>query len=60
VISARGEERVASGHPWIYRGDVADVRAAAGDIVIVRSPRGRTLGSAFYSVAHAGGRRTAG
>ena len=22
VISARGEERVASGHPWIYRGDV--------------------------------------
>jgi len=49
VISARGEERVASGHPWIYRGDVADVRAAAGDIVVVRSPRGRTLGSAFYS-----------
>ncbi len=49
MISARGEERVASGHPWIYRGDVADVRAAAGDIVVVRGPRGRTLGSAFYS-----------
>ena len=49
VISARGEERVASGHPWIYRGDVADVRAAPGDTVVVRNPRGQTLGSAFYS-----------
>ena len=27
VISARGEERLRSGHPWIYRADVADVRA---------------------------------
>ena len=49
MISARGEERVASGHPWIYRGDVADVRAAPGDTVVVRNPRGLTLGSAFYS-----------
>jgi 23S rRNA (cytosine1962-C5)-methyltransferase len=37
------------GHPWIYRADVADVRAAAGDIVQVRSPRGQTLGSALFS-----------
>src|SRR5712692_99362 len=49
VISARGEERLRSGHPWIYRTDVADARAAAGDIVHVRNPRGRTLGSALYS-----------
>ena len=27
VISARGEERLESGHPWIYRADVAQVRA---------------------------------
>ena len=40
---------MASGHPWIYRGDVADVRAAPGDTVVVRNPRGQTLGSAFYS-----------
>jgi 23S rRNA (cytosine1962-C5)-methyltransferase len=49
VISSRGEERLHSGHPWIYRADVANVRAEAGDIVQIRSPRGRTLGSALYS-----------
>ena len=49
VISSRGEERLQSGHPWIYRADVANVHAAAGDIVQIRSPRGRTLGSALYS-----------
>jgi 23S rRNA (cytosine1962-C5)-methyltransferase len=49
VISARGEERLRGGHPWIYRADVADVRAAAGEIVQVRSPRGQTLGSALFS-----------
>src|SRR5262249_18611997 len=49
VISTRGEERLRSGHPWIYRADVADSRAAAGDIVEVRSARGRTLGSALFS-----------
>jgi 23S rRNA (cytosine1962-C5)-methyltransferase len=49
VISARGEQRLLGGHPWIYRADVADARAAAGDIVQVRSPRGQTLGSALFS-----------
>jgi 23S rRNA (cytosine1962-C5)-methyltransferase len=50
TISARGEERIHSGHPWIYRTDVKHAEAAAGDRVIVRSQRGgRPLGSAFYS-----------
>jgi 23S rRNA (cytosine1962-C5)-methyltransferase len=49
VISARGEQRLRSGHPWIYRADVADAHSAAGDIVAVRGPRGRTLGQALYS-----------
>ena len=49
VISARGEERLRGGHPWIYRGDVADVRARAGDVVLVRGPRARALGHALYS-----------
>src|SRR5450759_2575759 len=49
VISARGVERLHGGHPWIYRADVADVRAEAGDIVVVRNPRGQMLGRAFYS-----------
>jgi len=49
VVSARGEERLRGGHPWIYRTDVADARASAGDIVQVRGGRGRPLGSALYS-----------
>jgi 23S rRNA (cytosine1962-C5)-methyltransferase len=49
VISARGEERVRAGHPWIYRSDVADVHADAGDIVEVIGPRRRRIGSALFS-----------
>ena len=49
VVSARGEQRLRGGHPWIYRSDVADVRAEGGDIVQVRSPRGQVVGSALFS-----------
>ena len=49
VISARGEDRLRGGHPWIYRADVADARASAGDIVVIKNPRGRVVGAALYS-----------
>ena len=49
VIGARGEQRVRAGHPWIYRADVVDVAAAAGDIVRVIGPRQRTVGYALFS-----------
>src|SRR5258708_31617742 len=49
TVSPRGEDRLRSGHPWIYRADVSAVRAEGGDRVLVRGPRGRTLGHAFYS-----------
>src|SRR4051812_15391477 len=49
VISPRGEQRLASGHPWIYRGDVVDVHAAGGDIVLVRGSRSGALGHAMFS-----------
>ena len=49
VVSARGEQRIRGGHPWIYRADVADVEAAAGDIVAVIGPRSRHLGFALFS-----------
>jgi 23S rRNA (cytosine1962-C5)-methyltransferase len=49
IITARGEERLRSGHPWIYRSDVVDVAAAAGDVVEVRSHRQRLLGRALFS-----------
>jgi 23S rRNA (cytosine1962-C5)-methyltransferase len=49
VISARGEQRVRAGHPWIYRADVVDVDAEPGAIVRVVGPRQRTIGSALFS-----------
>jgi 23S rRNA (cytosine1962-C5)-methyltransferase len=49
VINARGEQRVRSGHPWIYRADVVDVDAAGGDIVQVVGPRRRMVGQALFS-----------
>jgi 23S rRNA (cytosine1962-C5)-methyltransferase len=49
TISHRGEERVRSGHPWIYKSDVAKIEARGGDVVRVINARGRGLGSALYS-----------
>jgi 23S rRNA (cytosine1962-C5)-methyltransferase len=49
VLSARGEDRLRSGHPWIYRGDLGDVHAHAGDRVVVRNARGRVMGHALFS-----------
>jgi 23S rRNA (cytosine1962-C5)-methyltransferase len=49
VISGRGEERVRGGHPWIYKTDVAEARAAGGDTVVVHNPRGRIVGHALFS-----------
>ena len=49
MISARGEQRVRGGHPWIYRTDVTDVQATGGDTVRVLGPRQRTIGQALFS-----------
>ena len=49
VISARGEQRVRAGHPWIYRADVVDVHADGGEIVEVIGPRRRRIGDALFS-----------
>ena len=49
TISARGEQRVRAGHPWIYRADVVDVSATSGDIVEVIGPRHRRIGDALFS-----------
>ncbi len=48
-MSSRGAERWRAGHPWIYRSDVLSVEADAGDVVEVRTERGRPLGRAFFS-----------
>jgi 23S rRNA (cytosine1962-C5)-methyltransferase len=50
TVSRRGEERIRSGHPWVFRSDVKQRdKAAPGSIVRVRNARGRALGFSFYS-----------
>ena len=49
TIGPRGENRLRSGHLWVYRADIVDVRASAGDKVEVKNERGRILGGALYS-----------
>jgi 23S rRNA (cytosine1962-C5)-methyltransferase len=49
TITHRGEDRVRSGHPWIYKSDVAKIEARGGDTVRVIGTRGRALGHALYS-----------
>lgn len=51
-ISRKGADRLASGHPWIFRSDVVSAGdAGAGEIVHVLDPRGRFLGQAHYSTS---------
>ncbi|HET7752680.1 MAG TPA: class I SAM-dependent rRNA methyltransferase [Anaeromyxobacteraceae bacterium] len=51
TISRRGAERVAKGHPWIYRSDVEAEPAGveSGDVVALVDGRRRFLAKAFWS-----------
>jgi 23S rRNA (cytosine1962-C5)-methyltransferase len=49
VLKDRGAARVRSGHPWIYRSDVAGAEGEAGDVVRVTDRRGSLLGRAFFN-----------
>jgi 23S rRNA (cytosine1962-C5)-methyltransferase len=49
VLKDRGAARARSGHPWIYRSDIAEAGGEAGDVVPVLDRRGNFLGHAFYN-----------
>ena len=51
TITRRGSERLAQGHVWIYRGDVAASPPGleGGEVVALRDGRGRFQGKAFWS-----------
>jgi 23S rRNA (cytosine1962-C5)-methyltransferase len=49
TISQRGEERIRNGHLWIYRTDVLESNATAGEVVRVVAKGGRFLARAFFS-----------
>jgi 23S rRNA (cytosine1962-C5)-methyltransferase len=49
-VNRKAEDRVASGHPWIFSSDVTDRGdAQPGDVVKVADPRGKPIGVAHYS-----------
>ncbi len=51
-VSRRGARRWRSGHPWIYRSDVArEPREAGPGIARVSDPSGRPVGMALFSPA---------
>ncbi len=50
IISARGIDRILSGHVWIYRADVIDASGAEpGSVVRIDDRRKRFWGQALYS-----------
>lgn len=48
-LSPRGAARLKSGHPWVYRSDIAAADISPGSLVRVTDPRGKFLGTALYS-----------
>jgi 23S rRNA (cytosine1962-C5)-methyltransferase len=51
TVSARGADRWAAGHPWIYRSDLIDPPAAPAGAITVLDRAARPLGIALYSPA---------
>ncbi len=49
VLTKKGVARARSGHPWIYRSDIAEATGDAGDVLRVVDRGGRFLGRAFYN-----------
>ena len=49
IVIPRGARRLAAGHPWIFRSDVAVRPAVAAGVVAVAEPNGRPLGWALWS-----------
>jgi 23S rRNA (cytosine1962-C5)-methyltransferase len=52
-ITRRGAERLAKGHPWIYRADLEKTPTGleGGEVVSIEDGRRRFLGKAFYSAS---------
>ena len=49
TLTKKGAARARSGHPWVYRSDVAEVAGDAGDVVRVVDRSGHFLGHAFHN-----------
>jgi len=49
VVSSRGAKRLAAGHPWVFRSDLATAPDAGAGPVRIADPRGQPLGWAWWS-----------
>ena len=51
-ITGKGMRWQRTGHPWLYRDDLAgEVKLPPGELAAVLGPGDRFLGQAFYSAA---------
>jgi 23S rRNA (cytosine1962-C5)-methyltransferase len=51
IVTSRGAKRLATGHPWVFRSDLAEAPAAPAGVVRIADPRGQPLGWAWWSPA---------
>ncbi|MBM3908262.1 MAG: class I SAM-dependent rRNA methyltransferase [Gemmatimonadetes bacterium] len=51
IVSSRGAKRLAAGHPWVFRSDLASAPDAPPGVVRVADARGHALGWAWWSPA---------
>lgn len=51
IVTSRGAKRLAAGHPWVFRSDLAEAPAEPAGPVRVADPRGQPLGWAWWSPA---------
>lgn len=49
IVTSRGAKRLAAGHPWVFRSDLAEAPAAPAGPVRLTDPRGQPLGWAWWS-----------
>lgn len=51
LVSSRGAKRLAAGHPWVFRSDLAEVPSGPAGVVRIADARGHALGWAWWSPA---------
>jgi 23S rRNA (cytosine1962-C5)-methyltransferase len=51
IVTTRGAKRLAGGHPWVFRSDLAEAPSGPAGAVRVADPRGHALGWAWWSPA---------
>jgi 23S rRNA (cytosine1962-C5)-methyltransferase len=51
IVTSRGAKRLAAGHPWVFRSDLAEAPTGPAGAVRVADARGHALGWAWWSPA---------